>query len=111
MASKTKVQRKKAPRKKSAAKATARKAPAKKAAATKAKAKKATVARSAAKKRDAATASKQPVSQEERRKMIAEAAFQRSKEHDIPGMDPVGDWLEAEREIDRRLGSGAHASH
>lgn len=95
MASKGKVQRKKAPRKKSAAKATAKKAPAK----------------PASGKRDAGPESRQPVTQEERRKMIAEAAFIRSRERAFPGADPVGDWLEAEREIDRKLESGTHASH
>ena len=111
MASKDKAKGKKAPRKKSAAKATAKKAPAKKTAAQKGEAKQAAAANPAAGKHDAGPASRQPVTQEERRKMIAEAAFIRSRERDFPGTDPVGDWLEAEREIDRKLAGGTHVSH
>jgi len=79
--------------------------------ASKAKTKRVTAAKPAAAKRKAKPETKQPVSQEERCKMIAEAAFLCSKERGLPGTDPVGDWLEAEREIDWRLESRAHASH
>lgn len=40
--------------------------------------------------------------QDERQKMIAEAAYLRAKEKAFSS-DPVADWLEAEKEIDRKL--------
>lgn len=43
------------------------------------------------------------VSAEERRRMIAEAAYYRALARNFQGGDPVQDWLEAEREVDRLL--------
>jgi hypothetical protein len=42
------------------------------------------------------------IGQEERQKMIAEAAYLRAKEKAFSS-DPVADWLEAEKEIERKL--------
>lgn len=44
-----------------------------------------------------------PMSAEERRKMIAEAAYYRAQERGFRGGDPVDDWLTAEAQIDRIL--------
>jgi hypothetical protein len=44
-----------------------------------------------------------PVQPEERRRMIAEAAYLRAEARGFQGGDPVQDWLEAEQEIDIRL--------
>jgi len=44
-----------------------------------------------------------PVSEEERRRLIAEMAYQRAKLRGFNGGDPVEDWLVAEREINRLL--------
>lgn len=43
------------------------------------------------------------VSAEERRHMIAEAAYYRALDRNFQGGDPVTDWLVAEREINQRL--------
>ena len=43
------------------------------------------------------------VSAEERRRMIAEAAYYRALARNFQGGDPTQDWLEAEREVDRLL--------
>lgn len=43
------------------------------------------------------------VTPDERRKMIAEAAFIRAERRGFVGGDPAVDWLEAEAEIDRIL--------
>jgi rubrerythrin len=43
------------------------------------------------------------VSEEERRRMIAEAAYYRALRRNFQGGDPVKDWFEAEREVDRLL--------
>ena len=48
----------------------------------------------------------QPVSAEDRRRMIAEAAWHRAVARGFTNGDPVSDWLEAEREIDSRLDRG-----
>lgn len=48
-----------------------------------------------------------PVSQEQRHRMIAEAAYQRAEARGFREMDQVGDWLAAEREVDKRLAHGA----
>jgi chromosome segregation ATPase len=48
------------------------------------------------------------VSEELRRQMIAEAAYFRA-EHRGFGGDPVSDWLEAENEIDAKLGEDHEA--
>lgn len=43
------------------------------------------------------------VTQEERRKMIAEAAYLRAERRGFMGGDPTEDWLSAEAEIDQIL--------
>ena len=44
------------------------------------------------------------VSAEQRRRMIAEAAYYKALTRELEGSgDPVADWLEAEREIDEKL--------
>lgn len=58
--------------------------------------------------RTAAQAAPAPaVSAEERRRMIAEAAYYKALTRQLEGnADPVADWLEAETEIDRQLRAG-----
>lgn len=48
------------------------------------------------------------VNEELRRQMIAEAAYFRAEHRGFAG-DPVGDWLEAENEIDAKLGEDDEA--
>jgi hypothetical protein len=48
----------------------------------------------------AAAASVPTVSAEQRRGMIAEAAYRRAERRGFDGGDPVADWLESEREVD-----------
>jgi len=55
----------------------------------------------------ARTKSSMGISPEERRNMIAEAAYYRALRRGFRGGDPVSDWLTAEREINERL---LHAS-
>lgn len=43
------------------------------------------------------------VEAEQRRKLIAEAAYRRAERRGFEQGDPVQDWLEAEREVDQRL--------
>lgn len=43
------------------------------------------------------------ISGEQRRRMIAEAAYYRAERRGFAGADPVADWLTAEAEIDRQL--------
>jgi hypothetical protein len=43
------------------------------------------------------------VSAEQRRAMIAEAAYLRAERRGFEGGDPVADWLESEREVDALL--------
>jgi hypothetical protein len=43
------------------------------------------------------------VTERERRQMIAEAAYFRAEKRGFGG-DPVADWIEAEAEVDRKLG-------
>ena len=43
------------------------------------------------------------VSAEERRSMIAEAAYYQAEQRDFKGGDSVSDWLDAEKEIDNKL--------
>jgi hypothetical protein len=43
------------------------------------------------------------VTAEERRRMIAETAYFLAQERNFMGGDPVSDWLEAERRVDRQL--------
>jgi len=50
-----------------------------------------------------ATIEKTPVSAQERRRMIAEAAFYKAARRGFIGGDPEQDWFEAEREINARL--------
>ena len=40
-----------------------------------------------------------------REQMVAEAAYYIAEHRDFQGGDPTADWLQAEREIDLRLGS------
>lgn len=47
--------------------------------------------------------SKPTVDAQQRRRMIEEAAYYRALTRQLEGGDPVADWLEAEREINRRL--------
>jgi hypothetical protein len=44
----------------------------------------------------------QPVSADERRRLITEAAYFRANERGF-GSDPIGDWLVAEKEVDAAL--------
>lgn len=54
-------------------------------------------------KNSAAPRGGQQITQEQRQRMIAEAAYFRAMERGFNGGDPVDDWLIAEREIDRLL--------
>ena len=55
---------------------------------------------------DRQTASPQPsVSAEQRRQLIAEAAYSRAQQRNFIDGDPVRDWLEAERQIDATVTS------
>jgi hypothetical protein len=47
------------------------------------------------------------VSAEERRRLIAEAAYYRALDRNFQGGDPVADWLLAEREVNQRLPQAA----
>lgn len=49
------------------------------------------------------------VTPEMRHRMIAEAAWYRAEARGFEGGDPDQDWLEAEREIDRRLAARGRA--
>ena len=42
------------------------------------------------------------ISEEQRRSMIAEAAYYRAEKRGFQGGDPVADWLAAEREVAER---------
>jgi len=44
----------------------------------------------------------------ERRRMIAEAAYFRAERRGFSGGDPVADWIEAEAEVDAALGGDDH---
>lgn len=44
-----------------------------------------------------------PVTAEERYRMIAQAAYYRAQQRGFVGGDPLADWLSAEVEIDREL--------
>jgi hypothetical protein len=44
------------------------------------------------------------ISGERRHQLIAEAAYLRAEARGFVGGDPVADWLEAERDIDQRIG-------
>jgi len=44
------------------------------------------------------------VSEDQRRRMIAEAAYFRAERRGFKGGDSVADWIEAEAEVDKRLG-------
>ncbi|MGA9032294.1 MAG: DUF2934 domain-containing protein [Sulfuricaulis sp.] len=50
----------------------------------------------------------QPVSSNERQRMIAEAAYFRAMQRGFNGGDPVDDWLVAEREVNRLLPARQH---
>ena len=43
------------------------------------------------------------VTPEQRRRLIAQAAFERAQRHGLGTTDPFVDWLHAEREVDARL--------
>lgn len=45
----------------------------------------------------------QRIGAEQRRQLIAEAAYYRAEKRGFNGGDPVADWIEAEKEIDSRL--------
>ncbi|MBN1239418.1 MAG: DUF2934 domain-containing protein [Gammaproteobacteria bacterium] len=45
----------------------------------------------------------QEVTEDQRRQMIAEAAYLRAERRGFNGGDPLNDWLEAETEVDARL--------
>ncbi|RPI64446.1 MAG: DUF2934 domain-containing protein [Lysobacterales bacterium] len=49
------------------------------------------------------------VTPEERRRMIAETAYFLAQERGFMGGDPVSDWIEAERRVDRQLSALAVA--
>jgi hypothetical protein len=53
------------------------------------------------------TARSPTVSDDQRRSMIAEAAYLRAAQRDFKG-DPVADWLDSEREVDALLARSAH---
>lgn len=48
------------------------------------------------------------VSPEQRHQMIAELAYLRAEKRGFQGGDPLVDWVEAEREIDRELRGDPH---
>lgn len=48
-----------------------------------------------------------PISTEQRRQLIAEAAYFRALSRGFAGGDQVADWLDAEREVDQSLGKAA----
>jgi len=54
-----------------------------------------------------ASASQVNVSDDERRRMVAEAAYYRAQQRGFTAGGEVDDWLEAEREITQRFRSGA----
>ena len=47
--------------------------------------------------------SRQSISEDEYRRMVAEAAYYRAMHRGFNGGDPLDDWLVAEREINRSL--------
>jgi Protein of unknown function (DUF2934) len=49
------------------------------------------------------------VSSDERRSMIAEAAYLRAERRGFQGGDPIADWLDSEREVDALLSRGGAA--
>lgn len=48
-----------------------------------------------------------PMSVEQRRQLIAEAAYFRALSRGFQGGDPVADWLDAEREVDQTIADKA----
>lgn len=62
-------------------------------------------AKTSARKRGPANAG--GVSPEQRHAMIAELAYLRAAERGFVGGDPLTDWLEGEKEVDRRLAGRA----
>ena len=104
---------KKAPAKKAAAKETAPKATANAAAPKKAVAKKAAPKKAAAKKaatkkasparKPSASTSVRTISGDERRGLIAQAAYLRAERRQFAGGGEAEDWLAAEAEVDARL--------
>jgi hypothetical protein len=53
--------------------------------------------------------SHRPVGPQERQRLIAEAAYRRAEQRNFTAGDPLDDWLQAEREIDRSLGESRSA--
>jgi hypothetical protein len=53
--------------------------------------------------RPAAAPAAAPVSADDRRRMIAEAAYYHALDRNFQGGDPTDDWLLAEREVNQRL--------
>src|ERR1043165_2649181 len=53
--------------------------------------------------------SHRPVGPQERERLIAEAAYRRAEQRNFTAGDPLDDWLQAEREIDRSLGESRSA--
>lgn len=45
----------------------------------------------------------QPISTDERWRMIAQAAYLRANERGFSGGDPLSDWLAAEKQVDAKL--------
>jgi hypothetical protein len=69
--------------------------------------------RKTAPKKSAAPAAKTaqkglPMSAEERRRLIAEAAYLRAEQRGFVGGDPVQDWMDAEADLNSRLRSPTH---
>jgi len=69
--------------------------------------------RKAAPKKTSTSASKAmqkatTMSAEERRRLIAEAAYLRAEQRGFIGGDPVQDWMEAEADLDTRLRGTTH---
>ncbi|MGD2074251.1 MAG: DUF2934 domain-containing protein [Gammaproteobacteria bacterium] len=65
--------------------------------------------RSRARRPEEAPFSGGPISSDDRRRMIAEAAYFRAEHRGFEGGDPDEDWYQAEREIDRLLARYAPA--
>jgi hypothetical protein len=59
----------------------------------------------------AAAISTAAISEDERRRMIAEAAYYLAEQRGFTGGDPDGDWLQAEVQINRLLGPQITVTH
>ena len=96
------TEKKKATTKKAAKKKTVKKAAVKKAAVKKKSVKKAAVKKKAAAKKTSKTAGLN-ITAEERWKMIAVAAYHREEKRNFAPGNEIGDWAEAEKEIEKLL--------